>query len=59
MLRILAAVGVVVVVAKIVILGILHLTSFLLALTVVLVAKLVISGTLSSISLILALYSVF
>ena len=46
-----------VVVAKLVILGILFLTSFILALRVVLVAKLVISGILSSIFLILALYT--
>ena len=46
-----------VLVAKLVILGILFLTSFILALRVVVVAKLVISGILSSISLILALYS--
>ena len=43
-----------VVVAKLVILGISTLTSFILALKVVLVAKLVISGILYSISFILA-----
>ena len=45
--------------AKLVILGISFLTSFVLALRVVLVAKLVISGILSSILLILALYTSF
>ena len=48
-----------VVVAKLVILGILLLTSFILALRVVLVAVFVISGILSSIFLILALYLIF
>ena len=48
-----------VLVAKLVILGISALTSFILVLRIVLVAKLVISGILSSIFLILALYSVF
>ena len=47
----------VVVVAKIVILGILFLTSFVLALQVVLAAKVVISGILSSIFLTLELYA--
>ena len=47
------------VVAKLVILGISPLTSFILALRVVLVAKLVISGILSSIFFILALYTSF
>ena len=47
------------VVAKLVILGIPFLTSFILALREALVAKLVILGILSSISLILASYSVF
>ena len=47
------------VVAKLVMLGISLLTSFILALTVVLVAKLVISGILFSIFLILALYTSF
>ena len=47
------------VVAKLVILGISHLTSFILALRKALVAKLVISIILSSIFLILQLYSVF
>ena len=46
-----------VVVAKLVILGISPLTSFILTLRVVLIAKLVISGILSSIFLILALYT--
>ena len=48
-----------VVVAKLVILGISPLTSFILALREALVAKLVISGILSSIFLILALYPSF
>ena len=48
-----------VLVAKLLILGISTLTSFILVLRIVLVAKLVISGILSSIFLILALYSVF
>ena len=48
-----------VVVAKLLILGISLLTSFILALRVVLVAKLVISSTLSSIFLILTLYTSF
>ena len=48
-----------VVVAKLVILDILFLTSFILALRVVLVAKSVVSGTLSSIYFILALYTSF
>ena len=48
-----------VVVAKLVILGISFLTSFILALSVVLVAKLVISGILSSVFFILALYTSF
>ena len=48
-----------VLVAKLVILGISPLTSFILALRVVLVAKLVISGILSSIFFILALYTSF
>ena len=48
-----------VVVAKLVILGILFLTSFILALRVVLVAKLVIPGTLSPIFSILASYTSF
>ena len=48
-----------VVVAKLLILGISLLTSFVLALRVVLVAKLVISSTLSSIFLILTLYTSF
>ena len=47
------------VVAKLVLLGILFSTSFMLGSTVVLVAKLVISGILSSIVLILALYTSF
>ena len=47
------------VLAKLVILGISLLTSFILALRVVLVAKLVISGILSSICFILALYTSF
>ena len=47
------------VVAKLVILGILFLTSFILALRVVLVTKLVASVVLSSIFLILALYTSF
>ena len=47
------------VVAKLVIPGILPLTSFILRLRVVLVAKLVISGKLSSIFFILALYASF
>ena len=46
-------------VAKLLILGISLLTSFILALRVVLVAKLVISSTLSSIFLILTLYTSF
>ena len=46
-------------VAKLVILGILLLTSFILALREALVAKLVISGILSSIFFILALYISF
>ena len=46
-------------VAKLVILGVSLLTSFLLALRIVLLAKLVISGILSSIFLILALYTSF
>ena len=45
--------------AKLVILCILALTSFILGLSVVLVAKLVISGILSSIVLILELYTSF
>ena len=53
------AVRTVVVVAKLLILGISALTSFILALRAVLVAKLAILGTLSSIFLILALHSVF
>ena len=48
-----------IIVAKLLMLGILFLTSFILALRVVLVAKLVISGILSSIFLILALYASF
>ena len=48
-----------VLVAKLVILGISPLTSFILALRVVLVAKLVISGILSSIFFILALCTSF
>ena len=48
-----------VVVAKLVILGISPLTSFILALREALVAKLVISGILSSIFLILALHTSF
>ena len=47
------------VVAKLVILGISPLASFILALKVVLVPKLVISGILSSIFFILALYTSF
>ena len=47
------------VVAKLVILGISPLTSFILALKVVSVPKLVISGILSSIFFILALYTSF
>ena len=47
------------VVAKLVILSILFLTSFMLTLRAVLVAKLVISGILSSIFFILALYTSF
>ena len=47
------------VIAKLVILGIFSLTSFILALRVVLVVKLVISGNLSSIFFILALYTSF
>ena len=47
------------VVAKLVILGILFLTSFIFVLRIVLVAKSLISGILSSIFFILALYSVF
>ena len=47
------------VVAKLVILGILPLSSFILGLIVVLVAKLVISGKLSSIFFIWALYASF
>ena len=53
------AVRAVVVVAKLIILGISFLTSFILALRVVLVAKLVISGILSSIFLFLAFYTSF
>ena len=45
--------------AKLVVLGISFLTSFILALRVALVAKLVISGILSSIFFILALYATF
>ena len=45
--------------AKLVILGISPLISFILALTEVLVAKLVVSGILSSIFLVLALYTSF
>ena len=48
-----------VVVAKLVILGILFLTSFILALRAAAAAKLVISGSLSSIFLMLALYISF
>ena len=48
-----------VVVDKLIILGILLLTSFILALRAVVVAKLVISGILSLIFLILALYETF
>ena len=48
-----------VVVPKLVILGILFLTAFILALSVILVRKLVISCILSSIFLILALYGSF
>ena len=48
-----------VVVAKLVMLGISFLTSFILALTVVLLAKFVIPGILSSIFLILSLYTSF
>ena len=48
-----------VLVAKLVILDMLFLTSFMLALRVVLVPKLVISGILSSIFFILALYTSF
>ena len=48
-----------VLVAKLVILGIFSLNSFILALRVVLVAKIVISGILSSIYLILTLYTFF
>ena len=48
-----------VVVAKLVILGISHLTSFILTLREALVGKLVISSSLSSICLILALYTFF
>ena len=48
-----------VVVAKLVMLGILPLTSFILALRAAVVAKLVISGILSSMFLILALYTSF
>ena len=48
-----------VLVAKLVILGILSLTSFILVLRVVLVAKLAISGILSSIFFMLALYISF
>ena len=47
------------VVAKLVILGISYLTSFILALRIVLIAKLIMSGMLSSIYLILALYTSF
>ena len=47
------------VVAKLLILGILFITSFILALRVVLVAKLVTSGILSSISLIIELHTSF
>ena len=54
-----AVVVVVVVVAKLLILDISALISFILASKVVVVAKLVISGILSSTFLILALYSVF
>ena len=46
-------------VAKLVILGISSLTSFVLAFREALVAKLVVSGILSSIFLILALYTSF
>ena len=53
----LSTAAVAVVVAKLVILSILFITSFILALRVVLVAKLVLSGILSSITLILALYT--
>ena len=53
------AVRAVVVVAKLVILGIFLLNSFILALRVVLVATLVISGILSSIFLVLALHTSF
>ena len=49
----------VVLVAKLVILGIAPLTSFILALREALVAKLVISGILSSIYLIFELYTSF
>ena len=48
-----------VVVAKLVILGISLVTTFILTFRVVLVAKFAISGILSSIFLIAALYSVF
>ena len=48
-----------VVVAKLLILGIFHVTTFILALRVALVAKLVISGILSSIFSIIALYTSF
>ena len=48
-----------VVLARLVILGISPLTSFILALRVVLVAKLVMSVTLSSILFLLALYTYF
>ena len=54
-----AVVVVVVVVAKLVLLGVSPLTSFILALRVVLVAKLEISSILSSIFFILALYKFF
>ena len=47
------------IIAKLVILGISPLISFILALTEVLVAKLVVSGILSSIFLVLALYTSF
>ena len=48
-----------VVVAKLVVLGIYFLTSFILALRIALVAKLVISGISCSILLILVLYTCF
>ena len=47
------------VVAKLLILGISHLTSFILSIRVVLVAMLLISGILSSVFFILALYKSF